>query len=179
MNIFLIGFMGSGKTTIGRNIALQLNRHFSDLDTEIEAFMGKTVPQIFTELGEESFRELESKLLEKVCSKDNQIISVGGGAPCFFKNMELMNKNGITIYLQMTPNAILERLWSLPENARFNRPLLANKTKTQLFEFITKSLETREAFYKRAQIIVSNDNNDVSIATGRILKAIEYANKPL
>ena len=174
MNIFLIGFMGSGKTTIGRIIASKLKRQFVDLDAEIESSAGKSISQIFNDLGENAFREFESKLLSELCAKDSQIISVGGGAPCFFANMEVMNKSGLTVYLQMHPDAILERLWSLPESARLTRPLLANKTKTQVFEFITKSLDIREPFYNKAQIIISNDTNNVNIAVGRILKAIEY-----
>jgi shikimate kinase len=177
MNLFLLGFMGSGKTTIGRLIAEKLNMNFVDLDLVIESEQGITISEIFANKGEAAFRELERSTLENVMVTDNQIVSVGGGLPCFFDNIEKMNAAGLTIYLKMTPQSLSERLWNLPHAARLSRPLLANKTKSELKEFIESTLLKRELFYNKSKLLVSNDEQDAEIAAGRIITAIQYYRK--
>lgn len=174
MNIFLIGFMGSGKTTIGKKLSNKLQFSFEDLDNLIEEEMKMSVYEIFSDMGEPFFRNKEKEMILKITENDNQVISVGGGAPCFFNNLEIMNKNGITIYLKMTSEDLLQRLLKLPAAARANRPLLANKSKEELYEYISNTLQKREEFYNRAKIVVSNEVFDTSLTTDRILAAINH-----
>jgi shikimate kinase len=109
-NIFLIGFMGSGKTYWGKQWAAEYNLSFHDLDTMIESETGKTVAEIFEEDGEEFFREKEKQLIRTFKFKDNCIVSCGGGTPCFNDNMQWMNEHGTTVYLAATPQYIYERI---------------------------------------------------------------------
>ena len=136
--------MGSGKTTIGKLLAAKLKYKFVDLDSEIESAQGMEVSQIFSKMGENSFREMERDTLELLIKKENQVLSVGGGLPCFHNNMETMNVNGVTIYLKMSAEAILKRLLQLPEASRLSRPLLANKTMDELSEYIKATLQKEE-----------------------------------
>ncbi len=157
MNIFLIGFMGSGKTTIGKKLARQLNMDFIDMDDYIENVSGKTIAKIFEEEGEASFRQMEKNTLKELFQLDNKIIATGGGTPCFFDNMEQMNKNGMTFYLQMTPKALADRLVHGMEK----RPLVKNKSRHELEDFITETLEKRKSFYSQAQHYISALNMKV------------------
>lgn len=174
MNIFLIGFMGSGKTTIGLQLSKKLNKQFIDLDSTIEAEQGKKISDIFSSQGEDAFRHIEHDTLLKVIETGNQVISVGGGAPCFHDNINCMNKNGITIYLKLSPIALTERLYGLPKHARDARPLIANKTKEELLEFIDLTLQKREHFYNQSKIIVMNEDSDSSSALERIVTALKF-----
>jgi shikimate kinase len=101
--IYIIGFMGSGKTTIGRELAFRLNWSFVDLDNKIEEFAGKTIPEIFSQNGEEYFREIESNILKSQSSANKTIISTGGGTPCHDENMKLMLSTGLTVILNLHP----------------------------------------------------------------------------
>lgn len=147
--IYLTGFMGSGKTTLGRLLARSLGREFIDLDRFIEDQNNANIPEIFSRQGEERFRELERLAIHETINKKNAIIATGGGAPCFFDNMDVMNKNGITIYLKLSPEALLQRL--LP--ARNHRPLIKDKNEDELHAFIKTKLEAREPYYKKAHLI--------------------------
>ncbi len=122
--IFLIGYMGSGKTTVGQLLAEKLGYTFLDMDTYIEGKMFKSVSQIFAELGEEQFRLLEQRSLHEIGEIENVVIATGGGAPCFYDNMEYMNRMGTTIYLKLSPVELSERLETFRTN---KRPLLANR----------------------------------------------------
>jgi len=177
MNIFLIGFMGSGKTTIGRKLSAQLQFRFVDLDGLIEEEMNMSVSELFSKMGEPFFRNKEKEMILDIIKNENQVISVGGGAPCFFNNLEIMNDNGITIYLKMTSGTLLQRLLQLPAAARANRPLLVNKSREELFDYISSTLEKREEFYNKAKIVVSNEVFDTSLTVGRILTAINHLKK--
>src|SRR3990167_8924111 len=110
MIIYLIGFMGSGKSSCGEKLAQELNIHFTDLDTELEKKTGLSVAELFTQKGEPWFREQEHSLLRQVSERDDQVIACGGGTPCFYDNMEFMNSHGITVYLKMSVKGLLERL---------------------------------------------------------------------
>lgn len=177
MNIYLIGFMGSGKSTIGKLLSKKLNMPFIDIDTTIEQTQGKIVSEIFSEMGEQKFRELEKEIITELAKNNNQVVALGGGAPCFFDNMELLNRNGITIYLKMSPTAIYERLLQLPPKARASRPLIANKTDKELFTFIASTIEKREPFYNKAKLIISNEGNDTSSTLERINKGLLFYSK--
>lgn len=147
--IFLLGYMGVGKTTLGKYLSEKLNLEFVDLDLYIQARFQKTVSQLFEEFGEEGFRRIENKILKEVSDFENVVISTGGGAPCFYDNMANMNRKGTTIYLKATPELLSGRLITCREK----RPLLQNKTDEELYIFVKESLEKRESFYSQAHII--------------------------
>lgn len=149
MIIFLIGFMGSGKTTIGKKLAKKLKFEFIDLDSLIEQNEQSTVAEIFESKGEAYFREAEHKTLIELCSKSRTVISCGGGTPCFFDAIGLMNKVGVTVYLKLSAEAIYSRL----HLAKSKRPLLKNMHGDDLKNFINLKLEEREPYYSKAQII--------------------------
>ena len=147
--IFLIGYMGSGKTTIGKLLAKKLNLLFIDLDLFIENRYRKSVGEIFREKGEDGFREIEQKALHEVSQFEDLIISTGGGTPCFFNNMNVMNKAGISIYLKVGVEELAKRLSCGKEK----RPLIKDKKPEELKEFISINLEKRKAFYNQATYI--------------------------
>ncbi|MEI6754824.1 MAG: shikimate kinase [Paludibacter sp.] len=156
--IFLIGYMGSGKTTIGKLLAEQLNFTFVDMDTHIEEKHFKSVSQIFAELGEEQFRLLEQQCLHEVSEFEKVVIATGGGAPCFFDNMEYMNQHGLTVYINISVEQLAIRL----ENSRANkRPLLANRKGDELKTFIAEGLAKRESFYKKAYLSASGTDEEI------------------
>jgi len=152
--IFLIGYMGSGKTTVGQLVATRLGYGFIDMDNHIEGKLFKSVSQIFTELGEDQFRLLERQCLHEVAEFDRVVISTGGGVPCFFDNMEYMNKQGITVYLKLSSADLAERLELSYAN---KRPLLANRKGEELLHFISEGLAKREPFYSQAACSVSGE----------------------
>jgi shikimate kinase len=145
--IIIIGYMGAGKTTVGKALSKELGIPFYDLDWYIESRMHKTVPQIFAEKGEEGFRKIEYNLLREVAEFENVIISCGGGTPCFYDNVDYMNKQGKTIYLKATPEVLYGHL----KMGKTVRPLLVGKSKEELLDFITEQLAKREPFYTKAR----------------------------
>jgi shikimate kinase len=153
MKIFLIGFMGSGKTHWGGIWAKGLNISFFDLDKQIEEAEQKTVAEIFEKKGEAYFREKEAAALRSFAEKNNCIIACGGGTPCFDDNIQWMNENGITIYLQAAPQDILQRV--MEEQSK--RPLIKNLNEGELLFFIQQKLKEREPFYTQAKIILQTN----------------------
>jgi len=151
--IFLIGYMGVGKTTAGRELAKLLNLDFIDLDSFIQNRYNKSISKIFEEEGEAKFREMENKILKEVSEFENVIISTGGGVPCFYNNMEIMNKAGTTIYLKASPVLLAERLNLCKEK----RPLIKDKNEEEMLKFVSESLEKRSPFYHQAKIIYETD----------------------
>lgn len=147
--VFLIGYMGVGKTTVGKKLAKLLNKNFIDLDKFIESKYHKSIAELFAEKGENEFRQIEQKALVEVAQIENVIISTGGGAPCFFNNMELMNQSGITVYIHAQPEELAARLRA----SKNVRPLIAEKSPEELIPFITNHLSERERFYNQAKII--------------------------
>jgi len=141
--------MGCGKSYMGKAIAQSLGWDFLDMDDFLEVNEGMTISQIFAEGGESLFRELEKSYLRATYDFENTVIATGGGAPCFYDNMDWMNANGTTIYLE-TPLAVLvERL----KKETDHRPLLANKTTEELSDFIHKKLTERSPFYNQANTV--------------------------
>ncbi len=151
---FLIGYMGSGKTTYGKLMSKELKLSFIDLDAFIEQKFMKTISKLFEELGEEGFRKLERETLHEVAQFDNALISTGGGTPCFFDNMEYMNAHGETIYLRTSVRELRDRL----KMSKTKRPLIAGKNDKELEAFIAKSLEDREGFYLKCKYIMDTDD---------------------
>jgi len=174
--IFLIGYMGSGKTTVGKLLAARLGYGFIDMDAHIEEKLFKSVSQIFAELGEEKFRLLEQQSLHEVAEFDHVVISTGGGAPCYFDNMDYMNMQGMTVYLKLSPDELAERLESSHAN---KRPLLANRKGEELKQFISEALAKREPFYSKAAHAVSGEIestvSQICILTG--IKKPEWDNE--
>lgn len=155
--IFLIGYMGSGKTTIGKLLSKQLGFTFLDMDAYIEEKYFKTISQIFEAYGETYFREIERKCLHEVALFENTVIATGGGTPCFFDNMDVMNATGTTVYLKYSPEELATRLSS----ATNKRPLIAQKQGDELLEFISKTLLTREVFYNKAQHLIFGTEKEI------------------
>lgn len=150
--------MGSGKSTVGRELANKLKLQFIDLDNYIEERNFKTIPEIFASAGEEGFRKAEQQALREVSEFENVVVATGGGAPCFFDNMELIKRTGISIYLNGTPRILAERLM----NSKTERPLIKGKSENELIEFIHETLDKRNLWYNQAHVIFNFDW-DVSI----------------
>lgn len=148
-NIYLLGFMGCGKSYMGKGLAEKLGWDFLDMDDYLEANEGMTISQIFAEGGETLFRQLERNYLHATYDFTKTIIATGGGAPCFFDNVDWMNENGQTIYLKTPVSILVNRL----EKETAHRPLLAGKTTNALHQFITKKLAERSLFYEQAATI--------------------------
>jgi len=148
--IFLIGFMGSGKSTLGAQLARRIGYQYIDMDHLIEETAEMSIPKIFNEHGEEVFRKWEYEILHELCSREKLVIATGGGAPCHSNMMDLMNTHGTTIYLKLSPEALKTRL--VQSNAE--RPLIMGKSEPELLDFIKSLLEKRELFYKQATHIV-------------------------
>ncbi len=155
--IFLIGFMGSGKSTLGARLARKIGYEFLDMDQLIEETAGMTIPGIFSEHGESVFRKWENDILLELCQRDNVVISTGGGAPCHGDMMTVMNDHGTTVYIKLSPSALKERLI----HSRTERPLIRGKTDSQLLEFITGLLYQREFFYNQASVTIEGTNLDM------------------
>lgn len=150
MKIFLIGFMGSGKTTLGKKLANILKYQFIDLDSCIEEHEARTISQIFQEDGEDYFRNLERVYLHRLIEKEDVVISTGGGTPCFFDNMDKMNEYGKTIYINIHPKKLLPRLLSSSKT----RPLLSGIDEKGMLDYVFKTIRSREKFYYKAKIVV-------------------------
>ena len=148
--------MGAGKTTVGRALSRELGIPFYDLDWYIESRMRKTVKQLFDERGEEGFRRIERNMLHEVAEFENVIVSCGGGTPCFFDNMEYMNQQGQTVYLQASPEVLYGHLLM----GKSVRPLLLGKTREELLVFIKEQLKQREPYYSQARHILNVDLMD-------------------
>ena len=146
--IYLTGFMGSGKSTFGRLLARELDCRFLDLDKYIEEQEKMSISEIFAKYGEGRFREIERQAVHESTSFGKTVIATGGGVPCHFDNMEIMNRHGLTIYLKVSPDALADRL--MP--GREHRPLIAGKNKEEMLEFITSSLKQRRPYYEKSAL---------------------------
>lgn len=144
--IYLIGYMGCGKSTLGKALAARCDIRFVDLDDYIEERAGKSIREIFLADGEAAFREMERDALADLAATPNAVIACGGGTPCFGDNMELMNHYGVTVHLCASHGRLLERL----KRGRAKRPLIANLGDEELDRFITEQLERRMPYYSKA-----------------------------
>jgi shikimate kinase len=180
MTVFLIGFMGAGKTHWASKLSETLNVPWTDLDELIEKKAGSTIAEIFRDKGESYFRVLEAECLrslkpieissaqpEIALHKISAIVATGGGAPCFHDNMRWMNENGFTVWLNPTVAEIAERL----KKGMEVRPLLKNLTEDGLTEFIAAKLKEREDFYNKAKLEIKNTNIAVAAFVNLILHA--------
>ncbi|MBQ8051855.1 MAG: shikimate kinase [Bacteroidaceae bacterium] len=145
--IILIGYMGAGKTTIGRQLAMALGLQFYDLDWYIETRYHKKVSEIFAEQGEEHFRDLERRMLHELAEFEDIVISCGGGTPCYYDNIQYMNQQAETVYLKLDPEVLCMHL----KMGRTVRPLILGKSEDELLQYIKDSLREREPFYSQAK----------------------------
>lgn len=157
--IFLIGFMGCGKTTLGRRLASRLGYAFVDLDEIFEARAGMTIAEYFSAFGEDAFRKLESEVLKQTKYPENTVVSTGGGLPCFFDNLDWMNAHGKTVYIKLSPKTLAGRL----ENEKDQRPVLRDHGK-DLVAFIAGKLAERDVFYNQAAVIADG----LSLTAGKV-----------
>jgi len=156
--------MGCGKTTIGRKLASGWGLNLIDLDHYLENKYFKSIPQIFEEEGEESFRRKEQSALHEVSEFDDVIIATGGGTPCFFDNMDVMNRTGFCIFLDIEEGELVRRL----SRAKTERPVIKGKTKEELAGFIGEMMKKRRPFYEKAKYILKGKD----ITADQIMKTI-------
>jgi shikimate kinase len=154
MKIFFIGFMGSGKTHWGKQVSEKLHIPFFDLDEQIISHEGKSITEIFSENGEEYFRLLEKDILHIISeSHENFVMACGGGTPCYYNNIDFMNKSGTSIWINIPIDTLFQRLIKEKET----RPLIKNLTSGQLKGFIIKKFSDRKIYYEQADIIVDEE----------------------
>ena len=147
MRIFLIGFMGCGKSKKGRKLASHLGFQFIDMDEWIENTEGQGISEIFKLKGEDYFRKVEYAALQNILALDNCVIATGGGSPCHFDAIDVMNNHGTSIYLKATPAFLRERLLQ----SKKKRPLIESLTAEELLTYIENKLNEREPFYQKAK----------------------------
>lgn len=164
--VFLVGYMGAGKTTLGRLAAQSLKAKFIDLDDLIEEKSGLAVPVIFELYGEEHFRQLENDALRSLKGKQDFVVATGGGCATHSDNMEWMNQHGTTIYLRSHPGKIFHRI--APEKQK--RPLIAGMEDVDIMEFILESIKKRLPYYTQSQITVNADNEKEQVLSELVQK---------
>ena len=144
MQIFITGFMGAGKSYLGKELAKLLGFGFVDLDELVEAQMEMPVTEIFRQFGEPAFRQLEAECLRSLGDKKQLVVATGGGAPCFFENMQWMNENGVTVHFYAPTKLLVQRLSS----EKANRPLLAGLSDADLEAYVESKVAERSPFYE-------------------------------
>lgn len=151
--IFLIGYMGCGKSTLGVALAKSLGWLFADMDELFEKKHHCTISEYFSRHGEAGFRIAENLLLTESLETENIVYATGGGMPCFYNNMALMNDSGLTIYLRLPATALCRRL----AGGKQHRPLIADKSDAELLHFIEVKLTEREPSYNQAKLVIDDD----------------------
>ena len=172
IRVILIGYMGAGKTTVGKALAQELGVPFYDLDWYITNRMRKTIAQIFEERGEEGFRQIERNMLHEVAEFEDVVISCGGGTPCFFDNIDYMNQQATVVYLKAEPEVLYKHL-AMSKN---DRPLLRGKSQEELITFITEQLEKRSPYYTKAaytlDVSLMDDSSKIKISVDKLRKLL-------
>jgi shikimate kinase len=166
--IYIIGFMGSGKTTAGKKLASLLGWSFIDLDKRIEEYAGKTIPEIFSQRGEDYFRIIETQLLRNLNMCTKTVISTGGGTPCYIDNMDYMIETGLTIYLKLTPAELKSRL----SQSKGKRPLIKDLDQNELTSFIKEKLAVREKWYERSDITMDGIDLDINLLLSHVKSSL-------
>jgi shikimate kinase len=157
MKIYLVGYMGCGKSTLGKELAEALGISWIDLDDEFELRFKISIPDFFKKYGEVAFRELEHKLLTDISAIPDLVVSTGGGAPCFYANMDVMNLTGLTIFLSASPELLLSRI----ESSVRKRPLFQQMQGENTLLNIIRHLQIRETYYKKAQLTIDASKPDI------------------
>lgn len=146
-----MGYMGSGKSTLGKKIASAMDFKFVDMDKEIEKFAKLTISEIFNQMGEPYFRSIETQVLIQLSTSQKTVVALGGGTPCSEENIKLIKSSGSSVYIQIPPKGLLNRL----ENSKTLRPKIKGLKRNDLLEFIEKELKIREPYYNQANMIVN------------------------
>ncbi len=154
-NIFMLGMPSSGKSTLGRQLAKELNYDFIDLDKKIEISEGKKINEIFNLEGEEYFRKLETEQLKKIEVNTRLVVATGGGTPCYNNNMSVIKENGISVFLDVKPFKLEERMRNSKKNSR---PLFSLESDS-LLDTLLKTYESRIDIYKQADIVIEGDTD--------------------
>lgn len=162
-HLFLLGLPGCGKSTLGKALAQELNRPFLDTDQMIEQQQQLSIASIFKDYGELAFRQLECQLLENLPT-ESTVVATGGGLPCFGSNMDTLKQSGVTLYLEVPEEVLVERL----QGETHKRPLLQNKSKEELLQTLRQHLEKRKPYYRRADLIFSGANISTQLLIERL-----------
>lgn len=168
--IFLIGYMGAGKTTLGKVLARRMQLSYIDTDHFIECRYHKKVSDIFAHEGETRFREIEHRILLELSELEDTVVSTGGGLPCFYDNMQVMNRAGITVYLEVSVEELAARL----EASKNVRPVLKNRSGSELTDFIKGSLAQRSDFYKQARIRFETGQMDTKKEVDALAERLQW-----
>lgn len=167
--LYICGFMGSGKTTEGKRIAEEIGFNFMDLDDYIVNKHNQSIVNLFKDVGEEEFRNIETNALKECTQTHSKIlIATGGGTPCFNNNLEFMKSNGALIYLKLNAQDLLIRL----SQAKTNRPLIKDKNNEEMLLYIEQLLKIREVFYNQADTIVDANHIDMTLLKDQIRKQL-------
>ena len=155
--IYLVGYMGAGKTTAAKRLAHRLGWEVADTDALFEEKYRISIDDFFQKYDEPLYRKLESEILKSTESLDKVVISTGGGTACYFDNMDWMNQHGLTVFMRISPTAAVDRVL----HSRHKRPLARGKTEAELMEFVSQHYAARMPFYERAQITVKSEDFDL------------------
>ena len=164
MNIYLTGFMGSGKSSTGRKIASSLHWNFADTDKIVEEQEGASVPDLFKQRGEDYFREAEAGALRTVSGRSKTVVACGGGTPCSADNMDLMRSTGVIVYLKLPVAALVSRL----QKSKTNRPLLQGISPEEMTSRVQELMENRSGWYEQADLIIDGLTESVEETASRI-----------
>lgn len=168
MRIYVMGYMGSGKSTQGKKLATKLKLPFYDIDKMIEAIEGKSVSEIFAEKGEWYFRDLEADVLRSTILFPDAVIACGGGTPCFYNNIQWINHRGISIYLKVPVEMIFQRI----KDKKAKRPLIAHMSDEELKDFIIKKSSEREYYYKKARFTFNMEHSSIKEVAETLMLAL-------
>lgn len=170
MIISLTGYMGCGKSTLGKKLSEYFNYAYIDLDQYITSQEKSTINEIFSEKGEIYFRKIENLYLKEILEQDNLILSLGGGTPAYFNNMELINNRSISFYLKMTPAELATRL----VHEKMHRPVIAHLKNEELKEFIAKHLFERSYYYEKAKYKINSNQKSVADICNELITIIKF-----
>ena len=171
MNIYLVGYMGSGKSTIGKLLSGKIGFSHLDLDDFFEENYRISIMDFFRKYDEGVFRRIETNMLKKTIAYSNHIISTGGGTPCFNNNMEIINTNGFSVYIQMHPKSLFDRL----KHARRPRPRTITLDDEALKKRIKEDMVVREKYYQQAQMEVKGEDIDIDALAAKITEKLNLS----
>lgn len=167
-SLFLVGYMGAGKTTVAKELSMYYGFKYIDLDLYIEKKMRQKIEDVFKERGEDGFRIIERICLGEIADQSGVVVALGGGTPCFFDNMSVIKRAGTTVFLRMKVENLFKRL----SGAHVRRPLLTGKSGDELYDFIKRQLEQRTMYYSKSDIIIDADG----LSSEEIVNKIVYEN---
>ncbi len=157
MSLFLVGYMGSGKSSVGRRLANRIDREFVDMDVLIEEYAQATVEDIFSKSGEETFRMLENHILDKLIHGEPKVIATGGGTACHSGNMNKMLSSGLTVYLELPPSKLARRIGQSNRKNPGKRPLVKGLKGNALFDYVADHLDSRKEYYEMSDMTINAD----------------------